>query len=224
MEMLYLFQTMTRLDDLLNTLIGISIKLLFILLVIKGVHWAKLVVSILLVLNSFGYLILAGYEQAPILYVYGAFYMLFGTIIHWIHFEKISTSGVDKITTSYPRLIRRVKAMLIDGMLILFTLVLIMILVGERASRPTVMITSTILLVLFYEPVLTSYAQTIGQRLMKIKVIAFDQPNKRIHIGKAYVRWIAKGLLGWLSFITINFDKDRRAIHDLASDSIMVEV
>jgi hypothetical protein len=32
-----------------------------------------------------------------------------------------------------------------------------------------------------------------------------------------------KGFLGWLSFITINFNDEHRAIHDFASDSVMIE-
>jgi len=41
---------------------------------------------------------------------------------------------------------------------------------------------------------------------------------------QAYIRFITKILLGWLSFLTINMNKDRRAIHDLVASTVMIKV
>jgi len=57
---------------------------------------------------------------------------------------------------------------------------------------------------------------------MKIKVGKHDNPGEKIGLLNAYIRWFTKSLLGWLSFITINFNQEHRAIHDFASDSVVV--
>ena len=120
-----------------------------------------------------------------------------------------------------PTLVTRYKALMIDFLLILFALVAIMVAVGESESRTTVMVSSAFILLLAYEPLLTSYSRTIGQRLMRIRVGRYDNPSERIPLINAYIRWFVKGLLGWISFITIHFNDERRAIHDLTSNSVM---
>jgi hypothetical protein len=75
---------------------------------------------------------------------------------------------------------------------------------------------------LLYEPVLTTFSATIGQRVMGIRVRNAKNPDKHINILQAYLRLIVKYLLGWLSFITIGFDERHRAIHDLAGESVVV--
>lgn len=57
---------------------------------------------------------------------------------------------------------------------------------------------------------------------MGIRVRKISNTNKKINIGQAYLRFIAKTLLGWISFFTINSNAERRAMHDLASGSVMV--
>jgi uncharacterized RDD family membrane protein YckC len=84
------------------------------------------------------------------------------------------------------------------------------------------MVASAALILLTYEPILTAYSRTIGQRVMKIRVGRQENPLERINLLHAYIRWFTKGLLGWISFVTINFNPEHRAIHDMASDSVMV--
>ena len=38
------------------------------------------------------------------------------------------------------------------------------------------------------------------------------------------IRYPVKLLLGWISFLTINSNPKRRAIHDLASGSVMIKI
>ena len=78
--------------------------------------------------------------------------------------------------------------------------------------------------VLLYEPLLVSFSATIGQIIMKIRVRNIKSPNERLNVFKAYLRFILKVLLGWISFITINFNPEHRAIHDLISDSVVIKV
>lgn len=78
------------------------------------------------------------------------------------------------------------------------------------------------LLLLCYEPLLTSYACTMGQALMRIRVRTPGE-LKRIGVAQAFGRMVVKYLLGIISFLTVPAREDRRAIHDLASGTIVIE-
>jgi uncharacterized RDD family membrane protein YckC len=76
--------------------------------------------------------------------------------------------------------------------------------------------------VLLYEPLLTAYACTPGQALMRIRVRTLDGA-RRIRLHQAVGRMLVKYLLGTVSFLTVPARPDRRAIHDLSSGSIVIE-
>jgi uncharacterized RDD family membrane protein YckC len=122
-----------------------------------------------------------------------------------------------------PSLRTRYLSMLID--------VLIIVLIALGATQLFEMIGSVpnwiragmfLLVFLLYEPVLISLGCTVGQLIMNIRVRKFDNPDKKLLLHMALVRFIVKAVLGWLSFITIMFNINRQAIHDLASGSIMI--
>lgn len=121
----------------------------------------------------------------------------------------------------YPRLVRRYKALFIDAVLLMVILITIMIMVQDSNMRTTIMVTSGLIILLTYEPVLTTYSRTVGQRIMKIRVGKLGNPTERIGLTNAFIRWSVKWFLGWLSFVTIHFNPERRAIHDIASSSVM---
>jgi uncharacterized RDD family membrane protein YckC len=81
-----------------------------------------------------------------------------------------------------------------------------------------------VLILFVYEPVLTSRLCTIGQRLTGLRVRRYGNPGERIGVLAAYVRFAVKILLGAISFLTLGFTKEKRAIHDLAAGSIMLQV
>ena len=227
-------------------LLGISAKTLFFLLLIllfsRKLAWAKWVLSIALVL--YGVLsFLIGFEY-PVFFLVGIFEVFFGIFIHRskvllvyregnshddsssdkhrdhpTQYESDENVAVDR-QRIYPLLLRRFQALFIDGMLILSVLITIMFAVEGTEMQTTIMIASAALL-LNYEPLLTTYSRTLGQRLMIIKVGKHNNPSERINLLNAYVRWFVKVQLGWISFITIHFNPERRAIHDLASGSVM---
>ena len=211
--------------------------LLFILLYTKKLNWAKWTLSVLLILLGLLYLAEAIVDETTPLYLNGLFDIFFGIYIHtskalkpFSTKEQLSQETTSTISPSgqtadfnYPLLIKRYKALLTDGLLLLAILVIVMLVVQDSEYRPTVMVTTGLILLLCYEPLLTTYSGTIGQKIMKIKVRRHGQPDKRLSLLNSYIRWLTKGLLGWISFITINFNKDHRAIHDFASDSIMLE-
>lgn len=227
--------------DWLSAIIKTLVFLVFILLYSKKLTWARWGLSVLLVLYGFIFFLI-GIELTSIFFPFGAYNIFFGIYIH--HAKALSVFRHDKIKNSevivnvmedenslqhinhqnlYPSLVRRYKALFIDGILIMITLVIIMMLTEDSPVRTYIMVSSALVLLLLYEPILTSYSKTVGQRLMKIKVGRYDQPEKRITLLNAYMRWFTKGLLGWASFITIHFNHERRAIHDLVSDSVMIK-
>ena len=124
----------------------------------------------------------------------------------------------------YPLLVKRYQSMFIDSMLLLFTMVTTMVILDESPYRQTVMITIAAIFILGYEPILTAYSATIGQRIMGIRVRLMDDPGERINLVQAYIRVIVKWVLGWMSFVTINFNPEHRAIHDMAGNSVVILV
>jgi len=78
------------------------------------------------------------------------------------------------------------------------------------------------LIFVLYEPILVSFGCTTGQLLMNIRVRDFKNPQKKLNILLVLIRFIVKIFLGWLSFLTVTFNINRRAIHDFASGSIMI--
>jgi uncharacterized RDD family membrane protein YckC len=123
----------------------------------------------------------------------------------------------------YPSLVKRYKALLVDGLLLLTVMIITMVVLGNHENRPYIMIGMWVLFSFVYEPVLTAYSTTIGQRVMKIRVRDYDNPSQPIKLGNAYIRLLVKNLLGWISFITIHFNPEHRAIHDLACSSVVID-
>lgn len=124
----------------------------------------------------------------------------------------------------YPLLLRRYQALFIDGLIFLIAVTAALVIVDETQASNILPFVVAFLFPLVYEPILTCYSSTIGQRLLGIRVRDMNNPEKRINLLQAYIRSVAKGLLGWLSFITINFNPEHRAIHDFASSSVVIRV
>jgi len=124
----------------------------------------------------------------------------------------------------YPLLVKRYQSVMIDFLLLFPIMIVTMVIMGESEARQTVMVSMGIAFALVYEPVLTTYAATLGQYIMGIRVRNAMDPQERINIFQAYIRVVVKVLLGWLSFITINFNPQHRAIHDIAGSSVVVKI
>jgi hypothetical protein len=124
----------------------------------------------------------------------------------------------------YPLLVKRYQSLLIDFLVLFAIMIATMVIMSESTARQTVMVTMGVIFVLLYEPLLTTYAATLGQYIIGIRVRDAGNPAQRINIPQAYIRIIVKWLLGWLSFVTINFNPQHRAIHDLAGSSVVIRV
>jgi uncharacterized RDD family membrane protein YckC len=122
---------------------------------------------------------------------------------------------------TYPSVFRRYLSALLDLLVIWMGVFLIIQIPALSGSNQTIGIVVGVF-VLTYEPVLTSYFCTAGQWLFRFRVRTFDGHNQ-ISIGHAYGRLIIKYLLGIISILTIPSRADRRAIHDFATDTIVIE-
>lgn len=124
----------------------------------------------------------------------------------------------------FPLLLKRYQSFFIDTILLFFTMVVTMVILDDSPYRQMVMISMGAVFLLCYEPLLTVYSATIGQRIMGIRVRHMENPVLRINIVQAYIRVIVKWFFGWLSFVTINFNPSHRAIHDMAGNSVVIQL
>lgn len=123
----------------------------------------------------------------------------------------------------YPRLIRRVRAVLIDSVLLPIT-VLGTLILGDALGVSHVYGKLALVLIPIFvlEPGLVAVTGgTIGHHLLRIRVAAIDG-QRNINIFAATIRFIAKLLLGWLSFIFVLTTKKHQAVHDLLAQSVVV--
>ena len=121
----------------------------------------------------------------------------------------------------YPNALRRYVATVIDALVvwgIIFSLVRLTAMTGAEGITFALVVGA----VVAYEPLSTAYGCTLGQALMRFRVRTVEG-LKRIGIAQAYGRFIVKYLLGVVSFVTMPARSDRRAIHDLMSQTIVIE-
>ncbi len=123
----------------------------------------------------------------------------------------------------YPELSMRIKSAFIDGLFI-FLLMFFFSAVLDRLTEPPVWLNMLMFIGIWvlYEPVCVAFGCTIGNYLMGIRVRRASNETRHINIFQSLVRYALKISLGWLSFLTINQNTQRRAIHDLAAGSVMV--
>ena len=125
---------------------------------------------------------------------------------------------------TFPSLLIRIKALFIDFCILLMVFAIMSLLV-EAVGTVSDWVKGVVLIfmVYLYDPVFVAFTgSTLGHKAMKIKVMKFKEPEMRISFGRAFIRFLVKGLLGWISFLTVTGTKQKRAIHDLASGSIVI--
>jgi uncharacterized RDD family membrane protein YckC len=130
--------------------------------------------------------------------------------------------------TRYPDLKTRVQSTFIDTMLMLglmFLAATILDKINPSQENEDGWIRGVIFISIWgiYEPVAMTIGCTFGNYLMKIRVRRNSDNTKRINLLQAFARFVVKIVLGWVSFLTIHGNKERRAIHDLVAGSVMIE-
>jgi uncharacterized RDD family membrane protein YckC len=123
--------------------------------------------------------------------------------------------------TLYPSLLRRYIASLIDGATLFFVFILYMR-APLRFSQSQAPDYWPLVLLVLYEPLLTRYLVTPGQFLMNIRVRT-EPEIERVPVSRTFLRLFVKYILGIISFIFMPAHRQKRALHDLAADTIVVD-
>ncbi|MCW3118136.1 MAG: hypothetical protein JWM28_2218 [Chitinophagaceae bacterium] len=124
----------------------------------------------------------------------------------------------------YPSLSERIQSMLIDQVLIVVLMFAFASMLDQFENSP-----DWIRIVLFfgiwgvYEPIAMTFGGSMGNYAKGIRVRKFNSGLESINILQAYIRYFVKIALGWLSFLTINMNTGRRAVHDLAAATVMIK-
>lgn len=121
-----------------------------------------------------------------------------------------------------PSILRRYMSTFIDGVFILTTFLAVSAVLELSQVVPDTIRVPLILGILFlYEPICTSLLCTVGQKLTGIRVRKLDGKTK-ISLFAAVLRYLVKVVFGLFSLLSIPFSKNRKALHDFASGSVVV--
>lgn len=125
----------------------------------------------------------------------------------------------------YAVLLSRVKAATIDSIIIVGFMFLISEILSAIETVPNyVRITLFVFIFILYDPIFTSiYGGTIGHSKAGITVRNENNPEKKISFPYALLRFLLKVTLGWISLLTVTGNEKRKAIHDFAANSIVIE-
>ena len=124
---------------------------------------------------------------------------------------------------SYPRLIRRVRAILVDS-IVLPVVVFGVVMVGSAVGVSDGYAKFALLIVpiFFLEPAMVALTGgTIGHHLLGVRIATLDG-QRNINIFAATLRFVVKVLLGWFSMIFILTTKRHQAFHDLLARSVVI--
>ena len=125
----------------------------------------------------------------------------------------------------YPQLTDRIQSTFIDTILIVILMFAFASTLDKFENVPDwVRMAMFVVLFVAYEPLCMTLGSTLGNYLKRIRVRKNSDTTKRINIFQAIIRYPVKLLLGWISFLTINSNPKRRAIHDLVSGSVMIKL
>jgi uncharacterized RDD family membrane protein YckC len=125
----------------------------------------------------------------------------------------------------YPSLTDRIQSLFID-MVLIIALMFLFSNILERYNHVPDWVRIALFAGLFviYEPLAMATGCTRGNFIKGIRVRKNAESSRRINILQAFLRYPVKILLGWISFLTINSNPKRRAIHDLVSGTVMIKL
>jgi uncharacterized RDD family membrane protein YckC len=123
----------------------------------------------------------------------------------------------------YPQLTDRIQSSFID-MLLIVAMMFVFSGILERYENAPDWIRVALFFGLWaiYEPLCTTLGATLGNYIKGIRVRQNGAINQRINFFQAFIRYVLKVLLGWISFLTIHTNPQKRAIHDIVAGSVMI--
>ncbi len=127
---------------------------------------------------------------------------------------------------NYPPIFLRVKAAIIDGILIMMLMYSATVIFTMFDSvNDIVKMVVFIFIFVLYEPLLVSFlGASLGHLFCDLKVERDNGSNKNLTFPVAILRFFTKSLLGWISLFSVSSDSKKRAIHDMMAKSVVIYV
>lgn len=124
----------------------------------------------------------------------------------------------------YPSLLKCYVSNFIDRAVTYTFIAALLIGFEEIASDSILLKFAALFIGMSYEPLLlASNRRTVGQIVMRIRVQQLSL-GKRLTLANAFARFWIRMLLGWATYITLHTNKERRALHDIVTDTVMVSL
>jgi len=127
-------------------------------------------------------------------------------------------------TLAYPYLLRRYISVLIDQIFIITLLGILSSILSKIGFFPDQLKMAFVAIFFLYEPICISTTCTVGQYLTKIRVRKHENTEKKLNFPMAVIRFFTKIFLGIFSFFTVSTNDQKRAIHDIASQSVVIDI
>ncbi len=129
-------------------------------------------------------------------------------------------------TVKYGKLKERIKAVLIDSLVIMgLGLLAGFIFSGLENAPDSARLIAFLFVFFLYDPIFTSlFGGTLGHLMIGLRVRRGSDEEKRILFPLALVRFIVKAFLGWISLLTVSGSKQNKAIHDSIINSVVIVV
>jgi len=131
---------------------------------------------------------------------------------------------MEKTKKNYPVLLDRFKAVFADSIVLIILMKIITDIFSLFDNVPDISRAIAFVFIFFlYDPLFTSiFGGTIGHRINGIRVKKEINTNKNISFPMAFIRFIIKASLGWISMLTVPSDEKKKAIHDNLANSIVI--
>jgi uncharacterized RDD family membrane protein YckC len=127
------------------------------------------------------------------------------------------TNSTEPTSLHYPRLLRRVRAVLIDTVLIYIVAIFLWMMLLPLLDRfsPLFRIAYPVMAFLALEPMMVAFTGgSPGHHIISI-AIHDSRTGSRIGVIRALIRFILRTLLGWLSLVLVLVTKKHQALHDI---------
>lgn len=124
----------------------------------------------------------------------------------------------------YPGVSDRIKAVIADTFILVGMMIIITYIFAEFENVPdNARIIAFIFIFGLYDPLLTSLlGGTLGHMMFGIRVKRTNNESKNILFPLAFLRYVVKASLGWVSLITVSANEKSKAIHDYLVGSVVV--
>jgi uncharacterized RDD family membrane protein YckC len=128
--------------------------------------------------------------------------------------------------------VNRGAALVIDGILLFFGYLLIggLTALGRDGGphRGVAGMVAVVVTALYFGVAHARYGQTVGKRLLGIRVVSLEDPAALLGYGRAFGRWLMAWLAGWLvvpavvDYLWPIWDERKQTLHDKIARSVVV--